>query len=184
MPRPLEHCMRILFVLSATLWAWLVGRAIVFGPTLKGLCWLPNFHATTWYRLTPIPNRIPHQYFPTLAFAFAGLAIPALFIDDDPIHIVTVLRLVSEHAFVPMFTAHVHSEKLLTTWSFFNVLIAAISIFLLNLNHTVLAVVSIPCTTVVTIIHSWFLYIQMYIVIKQSIIRHEPPYEQRQPRIV
>ena len=176
--------MRLLFVISATLWAWLVGRVIAFGPNTRSLCWHPNMHASTWYRLTPNPYNIPHKYFPFLSIAFALLAVPSLFIDDDTIHILTVIRLVSEHAYLPLFTAHVHSQTLLTLWPLANICAATACIYLQTLDNTFWYTMSIPATTFALVLHIWFAAIQTYLVCKQPIVRREQEYQERQPRIV
>lgn len=176
--------MRILFVVSATLWSWLVGRVIAFGPTPQSLCWCPNMHASTWYRLTPNPYNIPYRAFPYISFAFAFLAVPALFIEDDIIHILTVLRLVSEHAHIPLFTAHVHSERVLTGWPFTNALLASFTTFLIVHQISFWTVLATPCTIIVACIHAWFFIIQLHLLCSQAIIRQEHSYEERQPRTV
>lgn len=176
--------MRLLFVISATLWSWLVGRVIAFGPNTRSLCWHPNMHASTWYRLTPNPYNIPYKYFPYMSIVFAVLAIPSLFINDDLIHILTVVRLVSEHAYLPLFTAHVHSQKVLTLWPVANGIITGACIYLQTFANTFWYLVSLPSTSAVVALHIWFVVIQLYLVIKQPIVRREQPYEERQPRIV
>jgi hypothetical protein len=176
--------MRIFFVLSASLWAWLVGRAITFGPNTRGLCWHPNMHADSWYRLTPNPYNIPHKYFPVLSFVFAALAVPALFVQNDIIHIATVLKLVSEHAYIPMFVAHIHSDILLAVWTIFNILASVGCILLFNIEQSTWAIIAIIPTTIATALHAWFLAIELYIVFKQAPVRQEQVYEARHPRII
>lgn len=176
--------MRLLFALSATLWAWLVGRVITLGPTTKAMCWYPHLHADTWYRLTPNPYNIPHTYFPFISFVFAGLAFPALFLDNTIIHIITVIRLVSNHAYVPFFVAHVHSTKLLTLWSVINVAAAAGAVYAYSLSGSVLIPVATVATLVSGIINAWFIVMQCHLLLHQSIIRQEQAYEGRQPRLV
>jgi hypothetical protein len=176
--------MQVLFVISATLWAWLVGRAIVFGLTTKSLFWHPNMHASTWYRLTPIPCNIPHQHFPFIAPIIAIIATPTLFIENNTIHIITVLRLVLEHAYIPLWVAHVHSNCTLTAWPCITLAIAILTIALLIQLNTIFSLIAIPFTAASCAIHIWFIYMQLYIILKQPIVRKEQPYEARQPRIV
>jgi len=176
--------MRILFVLSASLWAWLVGRAITFGPNARGLCWQPTFYADSWYSLTPNPYNMPHKYFPALSFVFATLAVPALFVQSDIIHIATVVKLVSEHAYLPMFIAHIHSDILLTVWTIFNIVASVASILLFNSDQSTWATIAIIPTLIATALHAWFLAIELYLVFKQSPVRQEQVYEARQPRII
>lgn len=176
--------MRIFFVLSASLWAWLVGRAITFGPNTRGVCWHANIRADSWYRLTPNPYNIPYKYFPTLPFVLAILAVPALFVQDDIIHVATVLKLVSEHAYIPMFIAHIHSDVVLALWTLFNMLASVGSILALNVDHSVWATIAVIPTLVATALHAWFLAIELYLVFKQPPVRQELAYEARQPRTV
>ncbi len=176
--------MQILFVISATLWSWLVGRAIVFGPTTRSVCWYPNMHSDTWYRLTPLPCRLSRTYFALLPLLFTAAAIPVLFVPDDNIHILTVLRLTLEHAYVPLFTAHVHSEYILTLWPIVSASAAAVSIILLAPIYTLDHIIAGVSCIVSIAMHTWFAYIQIHILLKGGITRNEQPYECRQPRIV
>ena len=176
--------MQILFVISASLWAWLVGRTIAFGPNIKTICWHPNMHADTWYRLTPNPYNIPHTYFPIISYIFAGLAIPSLFVYSNIIHTTTVLRLVSEHAYIPIFVAHIHSEKILTLWPLLNAGTAIGTVLLLSTHNTTWAIIAIIPTFITIILHLWFVCIQLHLLCKQTVIHQEEAYQERQPRIV
>lgn len=175
-----EPWMRIFFVASASLWAWLVGRCIAFGPTPRGLCWQPTMGADTWYRLTPIPCKVPHKYFPLIAFAFACAAVPALFVPNDLIHVATVLRLVSEHAFLPMFVAHIHSDRALAIWSGCN-LLAGIGTVTIAIPEFPLGALG---TALGCLVDLWFMHIQLYLCCYQEPIREQNEYEARQPRLV
>jgi len=170
--------MRFLFVLSAIVWTWLVSRCITFGPNINGICWQPHLHADTWYRLTPLPAKIPAAQFTYIPILFALLAIPALYIDNDLLHVSTVLLLVSEHAFIPIFVAHVHSERSLAIWAFLNISASILQGLLL------FPLVWIVCSALQIIIHGWFLYIQLYIIFKQPVIREQEPYQERVARAV
>lgn len=176
--------MRIFFVLSASLWAWLVGRAIAFGPNARGLCWHPNMHADSWYRLTHNPYNIPHKYFPVMSFVFATLAVPALFVSSDIIHITTVFKLVSEHAYIPMFVAHIHSDIVLTIWTIFNIVASVGSILLFNVQQSTWATIAIITTLIATALHAWFLAIEFYLLFNKYTVQQEQVYEPRQPRII
>lgn len=176
--------MQLLFVISASLWAWLVGRTIAFGPNIKTICWHPKMHADTWYRLTPNPYNIPHTYFPTISYIFAGLAIPSLFVYSNIIHATTVLRLVSEHAYIPIFVAHIHSEKILTLWPSLNAGTAIGTVLLLSTYNTTWAIIAIIPTLITIILHLWFVCIQLHLLCKQPVIRQEETYQERQPRII
>ena len=176
--------MRLLFVVSALLLSWLVGRCITFGPTTRGLCWRPRFHASTWYRLTPMPRLIPYHMFPWVPLVIALMAIPALFIDNDWIHIATVLRLVSEHAFIPIFVAHIHSEIVITWWAKINLGAAAASIYIFTLVPSPAAAIAITFTIPTILMHIAFVWMQVHLSCVQPPIRKEHEYEQRQPRLV
>lgn len=176
--------MRFLFVLSASLWAWLVGRTLAFGPTLKGMCWHPMMHADTWYRLTPNPYNIPYQYFAGISYIIAALAIPALFIDNNMIHAITVAWLVSEHAYVPIFVAHVHSEIWLTLWPLANAIIGAACVYLFSFVSSKWATIAVIPTLCSVLLNMWFFVIECHLLCKQNIIRQEQAYEERRPRLV
>jgi len=176
--------MRIFFVLSATLWSYFVARCITFGPRPRGLWWCPRMHADTWYRLTPMPKTIDHRGLTYIPCIIALLAIPALTIDHDIIHVVTVLRLVAEHAFVPIFVAHVHAESCITAWALCNTLAAGGSIYLYTFVFSTAATLAIAAGVCSLILHLLFVRIQLYLCCVQAPIRHQQVYEERQPRLV
>lgn len=176
--------MQILFVISATFWSWLVGRAIVFGPTTRSVCWYPNMHSDTWYRLTPLPCVLSQTYFALVPLLFAAAAIPVLFVPDDNIHILTVLRLTLEHAYVPLFTAHVHSEYILTLWPNVTAAMAVLSITLMGPIYAPIHMIACASCIASIAMHTWFVRIQIHILLRGGITRTEEPYECRQPRIV
>lgn len=160
--------MRIFFVISATLWSWIVGRCISFGPGAKSLCWHPHMHADTWYRLTPIPLKIPHKFVTLLPVTIVVMSIPALYYQDDLIHAITVCITVSEHAFVPIFVAHIHPEKKIALWSFANVLAI---IFLIKLiQHDFVAY----CTTPKLLMWSYILYIEIHLLMNGGPVTATP----------
>lgn len=112
------------------------------------------------------------------------MAIPALFIDNDGIHIATVLRLVSEHAFIPIFVAHIHSEFVITWWAIINLGAAAVSIYIFTLVSTPAATIAITFTIPTVLMHIAFVWMQVHLSCVQPPIRKEHEYEQRQPRLV
>lgn len=169
--------MRFLFVLSALIWTWLVSRSIAFGPNINGICWHPHMHADTWYRLTPLPAKIPHETFTIIPILLSLIAIPPLYIDNNLLHITTIIVLVSEQAFVPIFVAHVHKERSLAVWALINIMGSLFQGYILSQSVWVI------CITIQIIIHGWFLGIQGYIIFKQPVIR-QLPYQERAPRIV
>ena len=101
--------MRIFFAISALLWSWLVGRCLSVGINVE-IFKLQSFDADSWYSLTMIRYRIPPTVVKYSPILIGMLAIPILLIDDDIIHCVTVLALVSEHCYIPMFLARINSS--------------------------------------------------------------------------
>jgi len=168
--------MRIFFVLSASIWAWLVARCIAFGPKSKAICWKPDLHADTWYRLTQIPAKIHHKKITYLPIVIAIASVPPLYIPNDIIHIFTVILLVSEHAFIPIFVAHIHKESGITLWAATN-LLAAIGLALLLHTH-LLFITIIPKI----LLWTYLTYIQIYISIHG--IQTETDYQERKPRVI
>ena len=160
--------MRIFFVLSATLWSWVVGRCISFGPKSDGLCWHPHMHADTWYRLTPIPLKTPHKCITILPIAIAIMSIPALYYRQDAASVLTVCITVSEQAFVPIFVAHIHTDKLLTVWCVVNLL--ALTILIKIIENDFVAF----CTTPKLLMWSYILYIQLYILTIGGVLTTAP----------
>lgn len=171
--------MRFIFVLSASIWAWLVGRCIAFGPKSQAICWRPNLHADTWYRLTHIPIKIPYKWFKYMPLGVAAASITPLYIKNDFIHIATVLTLVSEHTYIPIFVAHVHSKATLASWALIN---AAANVFIIYLlNSWILAITIIGKIG----IHTWFFIIESYMIINRTNIeRQVPSYDGRQSRVI
>ena len=160
--------MRIFFVLSATLWCWVVGRCISFGPNSKGLCWHPHMHADTWYRLTLIPLKIPHKFVTLLPVSIAIMSIPALYYKDDLIHAITVCITTSEHAFVPIFVAHIHAEKKLVLWAAVNAI--SIVILIKLIEHDFVAY----CTTPKLLMWLYILYVEVYLLINGGPVTATP----------
>jgi len=171
--------MRIIFVLSASLWSWLVSRAIAFGPTSKSFCWHPNMHADTWYRLTHLPLRLHPSLFTYIPVFITITSIPILYINNDIIHILSVIFLVSEHTFVPIFVAHIHSDTILCVWSIINIIANIFLIYYVRITS-----VTISLLAKITI-HTWFLITELYIIIcNVEIKKYAPIYEERKTRVI
>ena len=168
--------MRILFVLSASIWSWLVSRCIAFGPNANGIFWKPNMHADTWYRLTPIPAKLPHNIVANIPLFLAIMAMPLLYMDHNVIHVTTVIVLVSEHSFTPIFVAQLHTQSKIAMWSILNTIFAILQCRAVPLLLSCWLIPKI-------LLHIWFTYVQLYLVFKQNIIR-EREYQERTPRIV
>ena len=171
--------MRIIFALSASLWCWLVSRAIAFGPTSKSICWHPNMHADTWYRLTVLPFKISSSLFTYIPICIAISSVPTLYIDNDIVHILSVIFLVSEHTFVPIFVAHIHSDRYLCIWTIANIICNVILIMIIsNMWITISLLPKIS-------IHIWFMIIESYILLwNVEIKKYAPIYEERKTRVI
>ena len=169
--------MRIIFAISASIWAWLIARCIAFGPRSNAICWKPNLHADTWYRLTQIPAKLPHNIFAYIPTFIAATSFAALYINNDIIHIYTVILLVSEHAFVPIFVAHIHQEKNITLWAACNTILA--------IGLAIILKTYIVFFTIIPKILLWayFTYIQLYIW-THGPIQTTTEYQERQPRVM
>lgn len=166
--------MRIFFAISACAWAYIVGRCIAFGPYLKSIFWKVQLTTTTWYRLTPILYKIPYTFMPYIPALFTLCKAYSLAIDDNTIHILGVLLLTSAHAFLPIFIIQIHSKYIITNWAILNIIG---NIFYATLHSPIQA---IPIYILIGI-HTWLLFIELQLY-KIPIIRHVPPYEERQPR--
>ena len=168
--------MRILFALSACAWAYIVGRCIAFGLQFKGLWWKAQLTTSTWYRLTPLKFKMPYRYIPYTPILFSICKTYSLALDDNTIHILGLLLLTSAQAFFPIFIIQLHKKQTIAGWALANIL----GNILYASLHSIVEAIPIY---LLACIHIWFfvLEIQLYHV---SIVRHTPPYEQRQPRIV
>jgi|TARA_B110000967_G_C18849569_1_gene543891 hypothetical protein len=171
--------MNLLFVISASLWAWLVSRCIAFGPKAKAMCWTPNMHADTWYRLTPIPAKLPHAMFKFIPLFIAITSITPLYIHNNIVHALTVVLLVSEHAYIPIFVAHIHSKYTLALWAVINWGMNAVIIKLLG---SWILGITIACKMV---LHAWFFMVEIYIIFNKIEIQREAlEYQERQNRVM
>ena len=162
--------MPIVFVVVASVWAWVVGRAIAFGPSLHILYWRAPLQTTSWYRLTPMVGQMPPALLTVLPIVLALSQLPLLYIQHVPTQLTGVLSLVSWHAFVPVFVVHQHSETHIAAWCVFNTALAALGVhssvyFLLPL-----------------VVFVWLLCIQIQVMLT-DVVRH-PPGTAREPRIV
>jgi hypothetical protein len=166
--------MRILFAISACVWAYLVGRCIAFGAHSKGVYWQARVVAETWYRLTPLCLPIPYTLLFYLPLLFTALKAYSLALDNDTIHILGVLLLTSTQAFFPIFIIQLHRRGLIAIWALVNV-VGNIGYATL---HTPLLALPI---LLAALFHAWFLALelQLYWV---PIERHSRPYTNRQPR--
>jgi len=169
--------MRFLFVISASIWSWLVSRCIAFGPNINGIFWRPCVDADTWYRLTPIPAKLPGTILKHMPIILLIISIPLLYIKNNFIHAFTVVMLVSEHAIIPIFMAQLHDNSKIIVWAFLNTVVSIL--YVLMVFPTVWSIFCIMKTT----LNLWILYIQIYITFFQPIIR-EIEYQKRTPRIV
>ena len=166
--------MRILFVLSASLWAFLVGRCIAFGPKLEIITWIPTFKTDSWYNLTDITAKIPHKLLKYTSTVIATCSVPILFIDNDLIHCSMALILVSEHCYLPMFVERMQDTY--WKWPFINIILNALFLWLLpSLIVQISLIIKI-------VIHVLFMYIEIKLV--HNIVREVEPYDGRHPRIV
>lgn len=164
--------MRVLFVISATLWTWLVGRCLAYGPQ-KTIFTLKTFQVDSWYCLTPLQLKIPVNWVRVTPIAMAVLTVPTLFIDDNLTHCSAVLLLVSEHFYFPMFEVHIHS--FLCQWSVFHVLVNVAIAWWFHSLYSVAHLLK-------GILHAWYFIIELQL--GHHIVREPPPYTSRQPRTV
>ena len=160
--------MRILFAISANLWAWLVGRSLALGvqPTVFQLA---HFDADSWYNLTPIRFKMPNKWVTYSPILFALLSIPILLVDDDIIHCSAVVILVSEQCYIPMFIARIHSS--MRVWNGTNIIANAL---LMGFGHQLFCLPKL-------FIHIWFFLMEFQL---GPIVRETEEYQTRQPRTV
>jgi hypothetical protein len=162
--------MSVTFSVSASVWAWVVGRTIAFGPTRQLVTWWPSTATDTWYRLTPLYCRLPVVVLTYLPLVLALSQLPLLLVRHVPTQLWSVLSLVSWHAFVPIFVVHAHSERMITTWCLLNTVLA-----LGGVHGSVLLVLPV-------VVFVWLTCLQLQLQCT-TIVRHAPD-EARQPRLV
>jgi len=121
--------MRIFFAISALLWSWLVGRCLAVGINID-IFKLQFFDADSWYNLTLIRQRIPPKIVKYSPILIGILSLPILLIDDDIVHCVAVVALVSEQCYIPMFIARINSS--MSLWAFLNILFNAVLLSILK----------------------------------------------------
>tara|TARA_B110000093_G_C12949311_1_gene401743 strand:+ start:290 stop:811 length:522 start_codon:yes stop_codon:yes gene_type:complete len=171
--------MKILFVISASLWTWILARCIAFGPRKNAICWQPNMKADTWYRLTTLPTKLPHQFFNYMPLFIAVSTITPLYIQNEAIHTATVLILLSEHTYIPIFVAHVHTKQTLVIWATINIGMNILIIWAMGsliLAITIIAKIGL---------HTWFATIEIYMIYNNTHIQRDTPeYEERKNRVI
>ena len=176
--------MRILFVISATLWSWVVGRVIAFGIGIEACKWMPNMTADSWYRLTPIRYPIPYKWFNYMPIYIAAAFIPALIIDNDILHAVSVVSLALQHAFVPLFVAQIHDGKTLITWGSCCIGATIATILLLCIDLNTISIIALVLQCFILCLMIWLSAIEIYVTFVTHVI-HQPPEElPRVPRTV
>jgi len=170
--------MNVWFAMSATLWAWIVGRSMAFGLNWN-IFYLHRFDADSWYNLTPIRWRIPAilvKYSPVIV---AICTIPCLLFDNVIIHCCAVVMLVSEHCYIPMF--QVRPAYNLIVWCCLNILINMILFYIITAqSNTYFQLVGNITCLIKTIFHIWYLIIE--IQLKNNVVR-KIEYQIRQPRL-
>lgn len=163
--------MRVFFAISALLWSWLVGRCLAVGINIE-IFRLQSFDADSWYNLTLIRRRIPPKLVKYSPLLMGTISIPILLIDDDIVHCVAVVALVSEHCYIPMFIARINNS--MSLWAFVNILL---NIVLLCILKTPLIIVWHLSKVMVLI---W--YLSMELQFGHNIVR-EMEESGRQPRV-
>ena len=169
-PTIAEPDMAIVFVVVASGWAWVVGRAIAFGPSLHILYWRAPLRTTSWYRLTPIVGRMPPVLLAMVPIVLTLSQWPILYIQHVPTQLTGVLSLVSWHAFVPVFVVHRHTETQIAAWCVFNTALAG-----LGVHGSV-------CFVLPVVVFVWLLGIQSQFLCTE-VVRHAPD-TAREPRLV
>lgn len=162
--------MAIFFVVVASVWAGVVGRAIAFGPSLQIWSWTAPLQTTSWYRLTPIVGRMPSEVLSAVPMLLALSQLPILYVQHIPTQLLGVLSLVSWHAFVPVFVVHVHPEQAIAAWCLFNVALAVWG------SH------GSVCFALPVVVFVWLFSMQVQLM-WTNVVRH-PPGTTREPRIV
>lgn len=165
----------MLYATSSSLWAWVLGRALVFGPSWQICGWKPPLHANTWYRLTPIHCLMPTDLLVCLPVLLSISQIPILLVPSIATQLVSTISLVSWHAFIPIFVIHIHQEPYIFIWCLLN-LAMAIAAILIN-THMCRVFNIIP-----TFFFLWLTLIQSQLF--KTTIVHKLPVSARQPRIV
>ena len=162
--------MPLFFVVVSSVWAWVVGRAIAFGPSLQILYWTAPLPTTSWYRLTPIVGRMPSTLLSVLPILLSLSQLPILSVQHIPTQLIGVVSLVSWHAFVPVFVVHVHPDTSIAAWCLLNVALA------------VAGVHGSVCFVLPVGVFVWLFGMQLQLVCT-SVVRH-PPGTTREPRVV
>lgn len=165
----------MLYATSSSLWAWVLGRALVFGPTQQICYWKPHLHVNTWYRLTPLHCLMPNYLLILLPYILSISQLPILAVPSISTQLVSTISLVSWHAFIPIFVIHIHQERYIFVWCFLN-LVIAIAAILIN-THVCRVFNIIP-----VFFFLWLTLIQSQLL--RTTIVHQPPVSTRQPRIV
>jgi hypothetical protein len=166
----------MLYAVSSSIWAWVLGRTIAFGPSNQICCWRPRLHSNTWYKLTPLRCLMPDLLVYAMPFILSLSQIPILLLSSVPTQILSAISLVSWHAFIPIFVIHIHQEWHIFSWCLANVTMA------LAATASAKDSLQTACTIVPTILFIWLTMIQSQLFVVNIV--HHIPANTRQPRIV
>jgi hypothetical protein len=166
----------MLYATSSSIWAWVLGRTIAFGPTKQICCWRPRLHSNTWYKMTPLHCLMPTGLVFLLPLILSLSQIPSLLLASIPTQILSAISLVSWHAFIPIFVIHVHQERHIFMWGLANLSLSVGAV--VNATHYVPMV----CNMIPTVLFGWLVLIQCQLL-SIKIVHHIPALA-RQPRIV
>lgn len=163
-----------LYAISSLLWSYIIARTAAFGCStpLKTLTWIPNLHANTWYRLTPIHCSINYRIFTYLPAAIVIANIPICMIHNTLIHSIVTIKLVSEHLLLTMFVVQTYPFKIIAIWAIVN---TATNIFLAQIEPFGQIILAAG--------HLWILYVELYLIWCQQIVRKVDA-EQRKSRVM
>jgi len=167
--------MRIFFAISALLWSWLVGRCLAVGINIE-IFKLQSFNVDSWYYLTLIHQRIPPKFVKYSPILIGILAIPILLIDNDIIHCLTVVALVSEHCYIPMFIARIRTTTTMSLWAFINILLNIALLCILKTQWIIF------WQFIKIMLLSWYLSVELQLQLRGNIV-YEIEQSGRQPRV-
>jgi hypothetical protein len=163
--------MRIFFAISALLWSWLVGRSIALGIN-REIFKLQYFNVDSWYNLTSIRCRIPPKLVKYSPIIIGMLAIPILLIDNNIVHCIAVIALVSEQCYIPMFHARINSS--MSLWACANILLNIVLLSILKTQWVIF------WHSIKIMLFIWYLSVELQLGNK---IVYEIEESGRQPRV-
>jgi len=155
-------------------WGYIFSRFIIWPRRIEGLIWLPSLNAGSWYRITVMKYKIPHEYLPAVCIlSTAATLFTFLSITHNDLEVIAI--------------SYIHTANSLWWPAFFELKLTWRTCLLIigSAYTTALVLCSIDFTILPTIVMQTWMFIittRAYFVVKTPTTSLE--YETRESRIL